>query len=198
MTQREAITLLDNPLLRNLRPGSQPSSIPEPFSVQKPSAPLTSAHWADLGAGSGTFTQALSSFVPAGSIIDAIDLKPSIARQTTADNVRIQPLTADITAINFRPHQLDGILMANALHYVADQPALLRNLHSALKPGGALILIEYDTDISVSRWVPYPLSFATASRLIAPPAWKPLHRGNQHGSVFGRANLYCAFTIAEK
>jgi len=114
MTNREAIALLDNPLLRGLtgRVASSSSAIRGPV------------HWADLGCGAGTFTLALANFLPSGSIIVAIDLNPGIAKQTTNNNVTILPRAADFTQLNFPQKDLDGIHMANALHYVKDQPAL--------------------------------------------------------------------------
>jgi ubiquinone/menaquinone biosynthesis C-methylase UbiE len=50
--------------------------------------------------------------------------------------------------------------MANSLHYFKDKERLLRHVRSFLKPGGALLLIEYDVD-SGNLWVPHPLSFET-------------------------------------
>ena len=173
MTPREAIALLDNPLLHHVAPAS---------------------HWADLGCGSGTFTLALAHFLAPDSSIDAIDLNPTIKKQTTPNKVLIQPRTADFTDPNLNLKNVDGILMANALHYVTDKPTLLPTLHAALKPGGALIIIEYNTDIPLPRWVPYPLSFTTASHLLAPPLWLNLQKGNERPSAFGRSTLYCAYT----
>lgn len=193
MTHREAIALLDNPVLRGL--------------TGRP-------HWADLGCGAGVFTLALANFLPTGSTIDAIDLNPGIAKQTTNNNVTIQPRTADFTKLNLAdlgapvsthsfslptspsPGLIDGILMANALHYVKNQPALLQRLHTALKPGGIFLLVEYDTDIPLPRWVPYPLSFTTATHLFAPPHWQTLQKANERPSAFGRSTLYTAYTTA--
>jgi len=53
--------------------------------------------------------------------------------------------------------QLDGILLANALHFVADGEAVLRRLAHWVRPGGRVVVIEYDRRAR-SRWVPYPIS----------------------------------------
>jgi SAM-dependent methyltransferase len=55
---------------------------------------------------------------------------------------------------------LDGIIAANAIHYVADQMSLFPRWRGYLKPGGRLIIVEYDSDQG-NPWVPYPVSFAS-------------------------------------
>ena len=57
--------------------------------------------------------------------------------------------------------QLDGIVMANSLHFVRDKVPLLTRLRGRLRPRvGRLILVEYDSDDG-NMWVPHPLSAAT-------------------------------------
>src|SRR4051812_35740702 len=129
--------------------------------------------WVDFGAGSGAFTLALRDLAGPDVELIAVDRDQSDLRslQTTMEQrfpgTRLQLVTADFRRPLALP-PLDGIISANAVHYVADQVALLRHWRSYLKPDGRLVMVEYDTDDG-NRWVPYPLSFATFQRL-APAA----------------------------
>jgi SAM-dependent methyltransferase len=72
---------------------------------------------------------------------------------------RLRLLEADMAGRLTLP-PLDGIVAANAIHFVPlqDQTALLRRWRAYLKPEGRLVVVEYDTD-SGNRWAPYPMSY---------------------------------------
>ena len=63
---------------------------------------------------------------------------------------------------------LDGIVMANSLHFFRDKQRILHLVGTWLKPGGVLLLVEYNVDKG-NMWVPYPLSFESF-RTLAPRA----------------------------
>lgn len=99
--------------------------------------------WADLGAGSGAFTLALAELLgPAGTIY-AVDrngrslhrLKRRM-RRGRFPGVTLHLCESDFThALDLPP--LDGIVMANALHFVpdAEKAPLLRRLRGYLREG---------------------------------------------------------------
>ncbi len=115
----------------------------------------TDGTWADLGAGSGNFTVALREIVGQEAIIHAIDHNARDLMRNQAANEHHQ---ADFT----RPlpvAELDGILMANALHWVRKQQTVLAHIKDALKPDGCLVVVEYDVTIPRPYMVPYPVPF---------------------------------------
>lgn len=126
--------------------------------------------WADFGAGSGAFTLALSELIGLKAEIYAIDKDRSgfskleqSHRALFGTSQNIHPIRADFTgALSLPP--LDGILMANSLHFHKDKEKVLRHVRSFLKLNGILLLVEYNVD-SGNIWVPHPLSFETYKTL---------------------------------
>lgn len=55
--------------------------------------------------------------------------------------------------------KLDGVVLANALHFVRDADVVLSRLAGSIKPGGMVVIIEYDRRVA-SQWVPYPIPLA--------------------------------------
>jgi ubiquinone/menaquinone biosynthesis C-methylase UbiE len=118
-----------------------------------------SSIWADFGAGWGNFTRALRDLVGNEAVIYAIDRDPGAfapLRENHGERGILHTITADFTRPLPLP-ALDGALMANALHFVRDQQSALALVRSCLKPGGRLILVEYDFK-NPRPWVPYPVS----------------------------------------
>ncbi len=119
--------------------------------------------WADLGAGRGAFTLALADLLQANSTIYAIDKKANDLHHlqqnmaNTFPNINLQLLLADFSqGLNIPP--LDGIVMANSLHFLANKASFLTQMRGWLKPNGRFLLVEYNVDKG-NHWVPYPISF---------------------------------------
>ncbi len=127
--------------------------------------PHSSGTWADFGSGTGAFTLALAECVgPTGKIYSIDQKSNSLKQQEQVMNGRfpqnrVTYITADYTQpIELPP--LDGIVIANALHFQRRKDGIVQRLQSYLRPGGRLILVEYNVDRG-NLWVPHPLSFQT-------------------------------------
>lgn len=119
-------------------------------------------HWADLGCGAGTFTKALASLLPGGSSIIAIDQQPQHFKEK---NIHFHQANMITDALPLS--RLDGILLANAFHYVPDKVALIRKLEISFTDSPRFVFVEYDT-LHANRWVPYPIDFVSLQKLFAP------------------------------
>jgi trans-aconitate methyltransferase len=152
--------------------------------------------WADLGCGTGTFTVALASRLAPGSTIHAIDRDATALRQLPTEHhgVTIVSRAGDMTDVAWLA-DLDGVLMANSLHYVRDQAGFIDAWKSRLAPGGRFLIIEYDTD-AANRWVPFPVSRRHLSTLIAQTGQAHIQDLGRRASTYRRAPLYAALVTA--
>lgn len=125
--------------------------------------------WADFGAGTGAFTLALAELIGASGHIYAVDQDSGAlhenqrAIQSRFPQVKVDYLHADFTRPLTLP-PLDGIVMANSLHFHRHKEPILRLMLDYLKPGARFILVEYNVDQG-NTWVPFPLSYLTWERL---------------------------------
>jgi SAM-dependent methyltransferase len=135
--------------------------------------PIPGGLWADFGSGDGAFTLALADLLGPGAQIYSVDREAhSLERQEIS--MALQFLRAQVTylaADYTRPLDLpplDGIVMANTLHFQRAKDGALALALGYLKPGGRLLLVEYNSDHG-NVWVPYPLSY---------PTWETLASAN--------------------
>jgi SAM-dependent methyltransferase len=127
--------------------------------------------WADIGAGEGAFTLALADLLGPGGRIVAVDRDARALRSNETavrarfPDVEFSTLTADLTGPLMLP-ELDGLVAANSLHYVARdrQIAVIRALAEHLRPDGRFVVVEYDADRG-NPWVPHPFSYPSWERL---------------------------------
>lgn len=124
------------------------------------------ASFADFGAGSGAFTLALREVTGSSASIYAVDKDKSALSELENSFVSRFHSTTNLFVIHAdfsKPLNLpllDGILMANSLHFFKDKIKVLKHIKTFLKPNGKLIMIEYNVDKG-NMWVPYPFSFST-------------------------------------
>lgn len=125
--------------------------------------------WADLGSGRGAFTLALAECLGIESHIYSVDIdRDDLIKQKTRMKAEFpeNPATyihGDFThKLDLPP--LDGIIMSNSLHFVQDKLPVVTLIRGYLKPGGRLIMVEYDT-AQGNYAVPYPITYSTWTQI---------------------------------
>ncbi len=177
-------------------PSRTPVNTAEAVGLIGGAVPRRAGTWADLGAGDGTFTRALVELLGQSSRIFAVDRDAgavaALERWARTKGANVVPVVADFTGPFDLPGldetMLDGMIFANALHFVRDADVVLTRLAAWVRPGGCVVLVEYDRR-AASRWVPYPIpadrlpALAASAAMYYGPATRP--------SAFG-GNLYVA------
>lgn len=152
--------------------------------------------WADLGAGAGLFTNALSTLLSPGSIIYAVDQDKKVLSSVVLKSAQIflKKVTIDFVngALNTEP--LDGILMANALHFVKDKRSFIAKIKRSLTSSGRILIIEYDRETS-NPWVPYPVSYSSLQRLATDVGFSSTNKLAETPSKFNEATIYSSLLI---
>jgi len=149
-----------------------------------PARPRT---WADIGCGDGLFTRALVALMGRECRIHAVDRDvkaiAALERWAASEGAQVNTVVADFSSPFDVPGleggTLDGILFANALHFVREPEPVLARLAQWLRPGGRVVIIEYDRR-APNPWVPHPIP---ARRI---------------GAVTSRAGLSTAVMIATR
>jgi ubiquinone/menaquinone biosynthesis C-methylase UbiE len=152
--------------------------------------PVQPQTWIDLGCGSGLFTQALATLLHKDSTIYAVD-KSITPFKKISGSFSVHLLQLDFITEDLNFSNIDGILMANSLHYVKDKPSFIKKILPLVKEDGLILIVEYDTN-TPNPWVPYPVSFSTLKELFKATKYQNIEKLHEHPSVYKRANIYSA------
>ncbi len=121
--------------------------------------------WADFGSGTGAFTLALADLLGPTGVIYSIDRDAhALQQQERSMRERFPHTAVHYRAADFvRPLRepmppLDGLVMANALHFQRQPEPIVKLLKSYLKPDGRWLLVEYNVEQGNGA-VPYPIPF---------------------------------------
>lgn len=151
--------------------------------------------WAEPGAGSGLFTKALSELLEPRSIIHAIDTDISALMQIdTSNQTEVVKITGDFTKHTFNIEVFDGILMANALHYVREVRPFLIALRKSLKITGRIIVVEYERT-QPNQWIPYPITFSNLQKLVLECGFGSVSKIGEAPSAYHAGGMYSALIL---
>jgi ubiquinone/menaquinone biosynthesis C-methylase UbiE len=93
----------------------------------------------ELGAGAGRQTPLLSGFQHV-VLLDYSRTQLQQARARLGDSGRYTYVAANVYQLPFAPGVFDGAMMVRVIHHLMDAPAALKEIRSAMAPGGTFIL----------------------------------------------------------
>lgn len=147
--------------------------------------------WADLGCGSGTFTYALAEKLSPESLITAIDRNTQKLKEIH-HQVKIDFVKADFESDELPISNLNGILLANALHFVKHKMKLIQKLEKYFVKGNEKwIIVEYDHSVP-NRWEPFPIPFNDLKLMFENLGYSKIEKTGERQSVYG-GKMYAAF-----
>ncbi len=110
----------------------------------------------DVGCGSGAITRGIAEAVAPGGRVVGLDINPGLiaeARQPHADVPGLSFELADLDRYN-QPASFDIVTAARVVQWLADPLGALRKMAALLKPGGRLLVLDYNHELIA--WQPEP------------------------------------------
>jgi hypothetical protein len=80
------------------------------------------------------------------------------------NNVSVSFQKADFVIDKLQFQELNGILMANAFHFVKNKEVLIKTLENYFAMQKTWLIVEYDHTKS-NQWEPYPINFLSLKKL---------------------------------
>ncbi len=114
---------------------------------------------ADIGAGTGLFTREFARAVGAEGKVYAVDISQSfldyIAKRAQEDGQagQIQTILGGQDQTNLPNRELDLVFICDTYHHFENPTAMLRSIRRSLKPGGRLVVIDFDRDEDASEFI---------------------------------------------
>ena len=114
---------------------------------------------ADIGAGTGFFTLLMAEAVGPRGRVYAVDISPdflAFIRQRAAEAglANVVAVRCPEEQVNLPPESIDLALICDTYHHFADPVAYMRSVRRALRPGGRVVIIDFERIEGRSReWV---------------------------------------------
>jgi SAM-dependent methyltransferase len=110
----------------------------------------------DVGCGSGAITAGIARRVGPGGAVVGVDRDESLlalARAEHADLPNLSFEAADATALPYRA-RFDVVTAARTLQWISERERAVRSMTAAVKPGGVLVVLDYNH--RDNSWRPAP------------------------------------------
>lgn len=116
-------------------------------------------HVADVGAGTGAYMAAIARMVGENGRYYGVDIAPAFvgymrdrAIKSGLDNVTL--VVSRLDDATLPPKSVDKVLVVNTYHHFDPVDPMLASIFVALKPGGSLIIVDFDRIEGKSRdWI---------------------------------------------
>ena len=113
----------------------------------------------DIGAGTGLFTRIFANAVGETGWVYAVDIAPRFLEHINREGQKVGQKNVTCVlggqdSINIPPNTCDLIFVCDTYHHFEYPASTLKSIHSALKPQGRLVLIDFDRIEGQSReWI---------------------------------------------
>jgi ubiquinone/menaquinone biosynthesis C-methylase UbiE len=114
---------------------------------------------ADVGAGTGLFVPLLANRVGPRGKVYAVDIVPAfiehIAKRAKEDRLpQVAAVLSNERSTELPANSVDMIFTSDAYHHFVHYQDMLASMHKALKPGGQLIVIDFDIEAKgLEPWI---------------------------------------------
>jgi ubiquinone/menaquinone biosynthesis C-methylase UbiE/formylmethanofuran dehydrogenase subunit E len=114
---------------------------------------------ADIGAGTGLFTRLIARKLGEGGRVYAVEIAPAFLKHigTEAEKAGLQevivPVESSAESTNLKPGSIDLAFVCATYHHFEKPASILASIHSALRPGGRLVVIDFDLRPDASAFV---------------------------------------------
>jgi predicted methyltransferase len=104
---------------------------------------------ADVGAGTGLFTRRFAAEVGPNGKVFAVDISPAFLRhieKTCADGKikNVETILCDQFSTKLPPKSVDLVFICDTYHHFEFPQKTMHSIHEALRPGGQVILIDFE------------------------------------------------------
>jgi ubiquinone/menaquinone biosynthesis C-methylase UbiE len=104
---------------------------------------------ADIGAGTGLFTRLFADEVGSSGKVYAVDVSPEFldhiaAMARKSGQTQIVTIRGTQGSTNLAPRSIDVAFLCDVYHHLENHEKVLASIHRALRPGGTLVLVEFD------------------------------------------------------
>ena len=111
---------------------------------------------ADVGAGTGLFTFLFAQDVGSDGTVFAVDIAPTMLehiREKAAQRgmTQVQPVLGTVRECNLPESSVDAVFACDTYHHFNYPMTTLASLRTALRPGGTLIVVDFERIEGVSR-----------------------------------------------